>query len=63
MSKLITDRDMREQVCQTLGDEAACFNVTAIAGEIQRTYGTVDIDEVPGEKFWEIVNRHYIDAN
>ena len=63
MAKLITDHDMRDQVHETLGDEDAYFDITAIVSEIQSIYGTVAIDTISGEEFWEIVNRHYIDAN
>lgn len=59
---LKTDRDMRNQIHEALGDEDACFDITAIVDEIQRTHGTVDIDTVPAAEFWAIVNRHYIDA-
>jgi hypothetical protein len=62
MAKLITDRDMREQVREVLGAEDACFDITAIVSEIQSIYGTVAIDTISGEEFWSIVNRHYIDA-
>lgn len=60
MPKLITDHTMREQVYEALGNEAVNFDVTAIVDEIQRTYGTVDIDTIDAAEFWPLVDRHGI---
>lgn len=62
MSRTITDRDMRDQVHEVLGDEDACFNITEIVDDIQAKFGTIDVAKVPSNDFWEIVNRHYIDS-
>lgn len=62
MPKTVTDRDMRDQVHEALGAEDACFNITAIVNDLQRDFGTVAVDSIPAEPFWEIVNRHPIDA-
>lgn len=55
---MITDRDMRDQVIQTLGDEAHEFRIDGIVDEIQRRYGTVHVDKVPDGIYGEIVARH-----
>lgn len=62
MPKTITDRDMYDQVYETLGDENPNFSITGIVNAIQARYGTVHVDKVPSDVFWEIVQRHYIDA-
>lgn len=57
---MFTDHDMRDQIHEALGEEDANFNITAIVDEIQRTYGTVDIDTIPASEFWPLVDRHGI---
>lgn len=60
MQRVITDRDMRNQIHEVLGEEDANFNISGIVDEIQRTFGTVDIDTIPSVDFWPIVDRHGI---
>lgn len=56
---MITDRDMRDQVLATLPDAEDDYDVAGIVEEIQRRYGTVDIDIVPDSEYWhEIVFMH-----
>jgi hypothetical protein len=57
---MFTERDMRDQIHETLGGEDANFNITDIADEIQRTYGTVDVNTIPVSEYWAIVERHCI---
>lgn len=54
----ITDHDMRTAVIETLAGTAGDYDIRGIVDEIQRVYGTVDIDAVPSEAYWEIVARH-----
>lgn len=58
MPKTITDRDMREQVTTALGFEDGDFDVPAIVDALQLAYGTVDIDDIPSDDFWAIVQKH-----
>lgn len=62
MPKTITARNMWDQVYEALGDENPNFDITAIVDDLQREFGTVDVNLIPSEPFWEIVSRHYIDA-
>jgi hypothetical protein len=55
---MMTDKDMREQVIQALGDDAGNYQIDWIVEEIQRRYGTVDIDHVGPAEFWEIVSEN-----
>lgn len=55
---MITDRDMREQVKSSLTSEVGDFDVNAIVDDLQDAYGTVHIDEIPSERYWEIVEKH-----
>ena len=54
----MTDMDMREQVIQALDAQGDEYDVQAIVDEIQRRYGTVDIDHVGPDEFWEIVSEN-----
>lgn len=53
----MTDKDMREQVIQALGDDAGNYQIDWIVEEIQQRYGTVDIDHVGPDEFWAIVSE------
>lgn len=53
-----TDRDMRDQVAIALGGYTAEYDMEAIVDDVQARYGTVDIDSVPDDEFWAIVERH-----
>jgi hypothetical protein len=54
----MTDHDMREQVKAALDGREDAYDVEAIVSEIQETYGTTDIETLPGEHFWTLVERH-----
>lgn len=56
--QIITDEDVRVEVLTTLADRKAEFDVQAIVSEIQATYGTVHIDVIDGESYWDLVQRH-----
>jgi hypothetical protein len=53
-----TDRDMRDQVIRALDGCEAEFDVPWIVDVLQRQFGTVPIDSIPAEDFWEIVRVH-----
>lgn len=57
-TKVVTDRDMREQVTTVLGSDVADFDVPWIVDRIQVEFGTVDISTVPAQRFWDIVHVH-----
>lgn len=56
--QVITDEDVRAEVLTTLADRKDEFDVQAIVSEIQATYGTVHIDVIDGEAYWDLVLRH-----
>ena len=58
MVKLITDRDMKNQIADTLGSEGADFDIDGIFAEIHRVHGLIDIDGLDSSEFWAIVERH-----
>jgi len=55
---MIADQDIKEQVERALGTSVGDYDTDAIAGEIMRNYGRVDIDDIPSDEFWEIVACH-----
>jgi hypothetical protein len=55
---MMTDREMRDQVRTALGIESDEFDVPKIVDALQARYGTVDIDDIPSDQFWEIVSEH-----
>jgi len=55
---MITDADMRTQVEHALGFDVDGYDVAAIVDTIQREFGTINIDDVPAVRFWEIVADH-----
>lgn len=57
---MITDQDIAQQVSQALAPELSDFDLDAIVSEIQATYGLVDIDTIPHDDFWALVERHDI---
>ena len=58
----ITDRDMAEQLDQTLdaGYGGEDFDRPAIIRELMETYGRVDLDSIPHDDFWTVVQKHDI---
>lgn len=52
---IITDHDMRDQVREALADVVAEYSVSEIVGALQASFGTVDVDTIPGEIFWDVV--------
>lgn len=60
MGNIITDRDMREQVTDSLTPYADDYDVNAIVDDIQALHGTININRWPGdiESYWEIVQKH-----
>lgn len=61
MPQTITDRDMREQVTQSVISEpggVSDFDVNAIVETLQERYGLVHIDEIPSDIYWDIVQQH-----
>jgi hypothetical protein len=52
---MITDRDLRDQVLQSLQSEADLYNVDAVVAEIQSRWGLVDIDDIEPVDYWTLV--------
>lgn len=50
--------DIQRQVSDSLTDFADEHDIDAIVDEILDRYGSVGIEEVPDEEYWEIVQRH-----
>lgn len=59
---MITDRSIADQVGVSLGEHGGDFDVAAIVREIIAMYGLVDIDEIPTDRYWAIVERHEVGA-
>lgn len=57
-AKPVTDRDMLAGVVNALGDDVVEFDTKAIVDDLQKRYGTVDIDTIDPAAFWDIVSRH-----
>jgi len=57
---MITDRTMKIQVEVTLIDQRSYFDVDTIVDEIKAEFGLVNIDDVPSEKYWAIVEKHQV---
>lgn len=55
---MITDRDITDQVTQSLADNADDFNVHAIVRDIIDTHGLVSIDDIPADDYWATVQKH-----
>lgn len=55
LSRVITDRDMREQVTDALAPHQEDYNVDGIASDIKDRVGLVDINMVPAAQLWSIV--------
>jgi hypothetical protein len=55
---MITDRDIAVQVVRSVDYNRMEFDINAIVGEIQRTYGLVDIETIDNAEYWAIVQRH-----
>lgn len=49
--------DLEQGISTSLGEAAEDFDVDGIAAAL-RARGVRDVDEVPGEEFWEVVGEH-----
>lgn len=58
MEKLITDRDMKDQISAALDGSASDFDIDGIFDEIHAAHGLIDIEGLNGEEFWDVVARH-----
>ena len=58
MTNTFTDRDLRQQVIESLAGDEAEYNIPAIVDAIQREYGTVDTGTIECEDYWRIVVEH-----
>lgn len=58
MGDTFTDRDLRDEVTQSLADDALGFDIQAIVDEIQATYGTRSIETLSHDEYWDIVVKH-----
>lgn len=58
MEKLITDRDMKNQIAEALGEFGGDFDAEAIFEEIHRVHGLIDIEDMDTVEFWQIVEHH-----
>lgn len=56
--RIITDHDIATQVIQTLADHVGDFDVDGIVHAIVDGYGLVDIDIIPDEEYWMLVEAH-----
>ena len=57
MTSTFTDRDLRRQVIESLAGDEAEYNICAIVDAIQAKYGTVRIDAIEREEYWNIVRK------
>ena len=57
---MITDQDMAYQVSVALTTYTADYDIPAIVAHLQREHGTIDIDEIDEEAFWDVVAQHDI---
>jgi hypothetical protein len=55
---MTTDRDVREQIINTLGDGATEYDVDGLVDGFIARYGCVDISATPALKYWELVIEH-----
>lgn len=54
-----TAQELAYAVSITLGDHAADFDIDAIVEEIRASHeGITSIDDIPGEDYWALVERH-----
>jgi hypothetical protein len=53
-----TDRDLGNQIKASLEGNVQDFDVDAIRTEIVVRYGVVDIDRIPDNEYWGIVQRN-----
>jgi len=61
---VVTDRDIRDEVVQSLTEFAGDFNVGGIVRAIIDRYGLVKIDDIPAGEYWPLVKRFDVsDAN
>lgn len=54
---MTTDKDTKQQVIVALDGREDEFKVGKIVDDLQATYGTVDIDDIPAGEFWDIVAK------
>ncbi len=54
---MVTEEDMKEEVCDTLGDAVERYGVDEIVCEIRQRYGLIVInsDEISDADYWNIV--------
>ena len=57
-ARIITDHDIATQVTQTLADHVNDFDVDRIVRAIVDGYGLMDIDNIPDEEYWMLVEAH-----
>lgn len=50
--------DMKHAISTTLGDCIEDFDIDGIADAIRAEFETTDIDNVPSDRYWEIVRAH-----
>jgi hypothetical protein len=55
---MITDRDVRYQIVESLDANADDFDVDAITDEFIRRWGLVHIDTAPAADYWALVQEH-----
>lgn len=58
MGNTFTDRDLREEVTESLGTDVADFDVDAIVDELQATFGTRSIETLAHAEYWGVVEKH-----
>ena len=56
---MLTDHDMRYEVTEALGT-ADGYDIIGIVEDIQQEHGTVHVDDVPHDRFWQIVEKNEV---
>lgn len=62
MVMIITDRDMRVQVVDSLTSFVAEFDVDALVDALIEAHGVCDIDDIPDRIYWATVERYAVDG-
>jgi hypothetical protein len=57
---MITDGDMLDQVRTTI-DGDPDYDAVGIRDHIHREHGLIDIDDIPSDDYWAIVDKHRVD--
>lgn len=52
---IITDRDMKQQIVESLGAEGTTEWAERVYDKIHEVHGLIDIDDLPTIGYWEIV--------